>query len=93
MATVSHEPTGALPERQRGIRRLAVPDMWAALAIAVIWLAVLFDAIFGPDFVSSSRSGSSTTVVPSAAIVALFAYLATRVVAKYGFGHSRDGAA
>jgi hypothetical protein len=63
--------------------------MWAALAIAVMWLAVLFDALFGPDIVSNSVT--SATRVPSAIVVALFAYLATRVVARYGFGHSRDG--
>jgi hypothetical protein len=63
--------------------------MWASLAIAVMWLAVLFDAIFGPDIVSSD-AGANTTRIPSAVVVALFAYLATRVVARYGFGHSRN---
>jgi hypothetical protein len=48
-----------------------------------MWLAVLFDALFGPDLVVSNASG--TTTIPSAIIVALFAYLATRVVARYGF--------
>jgi hypothetical protein len=59
--------------------------MWAAMAIAVMWLAVLFDAVFGPDIVSTSATSSTT--VPSAVVVALFALLGTRVVAKYGFGH------
>jgi hypothetical protein len=59
--------------------------MWAALAIVVMWLAVLFDAIFGPNFVSTSNDGNATTI-PSAILLALFAYLGTRVVAKYGFG-------
>jgi len=63
--------------------------MWASLAISVMWLVVLFDALFGPDLVSSSLT--SATRVPSAIIVALFAYLATRVVARYGFGRTRDG--
>ena len=88
MATGPHESSAALPEKQRRARSLLVPEMWASLAIAVIWLAVLFDAIFGPDFVSSS--GGSTTRIPSAVLVAVFAYLATRVVARYGFSHSRD---
>jgi hypothetical protein len=30
---------------------------WASLAIAVIWLAVLLDAVFGPDLVVSNASG------------------------------------
>ena len=84
MATVPHQPA-ALPEPQRWYRRLLVTEMWASLAIIVMWLAVLLDALFGPDFVSAS--GASVTRIPSAIILALFAYLGTRVVAKYGFGH------
>jgi hypothetical protein len=42
--------------------------------------------VFGPDIVTID-AGTSTTTVPSAVAVALFAALATRVVAKYGFGH------
>jgi hypothetical protein len=65
--------------------------MWASLAIAVMWLAVLFDAVFGPDLVSSTTT--SVTRVPSAIIVAPFAYMGTRVVARYGFDRSRDTSA
>jgi hypothetical protein len=68
---------------------MLVRDMWASLAIVSMWLAVLFDALFGPDLVSHSVDGSSTSI-PSAVIVALFAYLGTRVVARYGFERSRD---
>lgn len=35
-------------------------EMWASLAIAVMWLAVLFDALFGPDLVVSNPSGTTT---------------------------------
>jgi hypothetical protein len=83
MATASHQPA-ALPERQRRYRRLLVPEMWASLAIVVMWVAVLLDALFGPDFVSAN--GTGVTRIPSAIILALFAYLGTRAVAKYGFG-------
>jgi hypothetical protein len=62
--------------------------MWASLAIAVMWLAVLFDALFGPDLVVSNASG--TTTIPSAVFLALFAYLATRVVARYGLPRAED---
>jgi hypothetical protein len=88
MATVSHE-SGALPERQRRIRRAVNPEMWPSLAIAAMWLAVLLDALFGPSIVSTGVT--STTSVPSAVVVALFAYLGTRVVARYGFDRSRHG--
>ena len=62
--------------------------MWASLAIVAMWLAVLFDAVWGPDFVSST-SGGSTTTIPSSIVVAVFAYLGTRVVARCGFVHDR----
>jgi len=63
--------------------RLVVDEAWASLAISVMWLAVLLDALFGPDLVVNNASGMTT--IPSAVFVALFAYLATRVVARYGF--------
>ena len=69
-------------------RLLAVADMWPSLAIAAMWLVVLLDALFGPDFVSSNPSGF--TRIPSAIGVAFFAYLGTRVVARYGFGHGMN---
>jgi hypothetical protein len=90
MSTISHESSDAHPDRRSRIPRLVVPEMWASIAIAVMWLAVLFDAIFGPNIVASN-AGANTTVIPSAVIVALFAYLATRVVARYGFGRSGSG--
>jgi hypothetical protein len=63
-------------------------EVWASLAIIVMWLAVLFDAVFGPDIVNTSSGGDSSTV-PSAVAVALFAFLGTWVVAKYAFGRRR----
>jgi hypothetical protein len=87
MATISHEPTRVAPESRRW-RDVLVPEMWASLAIIVMWLAVLFDAIYGPDIVNSSAGGDSS-VVPSAVALALFAFLGTWVVAKYGFRRDR----
>jgi hypothetical protein len=84
MSTIAHEPSTGAAERRRWPSQLLVREMWAAMAIAVMWLAVLFDAVFGPDIVSTSATSSTT--VPSAVVVALFALLGTRVVAKYGFG-------
>jgi hypothetical protein len=83
MTSVSHGASGVRPETRRSFSQVLVRDMWASLAIAVMWLAVLFDALFGPDLVVSNASGMTT--IPSAIIVAFFAYLATRVVARYGF--------
>lgn len=89
MATLSHEPSRMHEERRRW-SELLVSEMWASLAIAVIWLSVLFDAVFGPNIVTTGVAGDST-VVPSAVVVALFAFLATWVVARYGFRREREG--
>lgn len=62
---------------------LRITEMWSSLAITVIWLAVLFDAIFGPNITSSTVGGTDSSV-PSAVAVALFATIATWAVAKYG---------
>ena len=88
MSTVSPQASVASSERERWSSRAAISDMWASLAISVMWLAVLLDALFGPEMVSGSAT--STTTIPSAVFLAFFAYLGTRVVARYGFGRDRD---
>ena len=91
MQAASHPPTPVARDAKRGLPAVVMSEMWGALAISVIWLAVLFDAIFGPDFVSRSAGGDATTI-PSVIVVAPFAYLATRVVARYAFDerHQND---
>jgi hypothetical protein len=81
MTLASHES----PMRGQGFEwsQLLVRELWASLAIGMIWLAVLFDAAFGPNIVSSSASGDTSTV-PSSIAVAFFAFLATWVVAWFG---------
>jgi hypothetical protein len=66
-------------------RFLTMPELWAAISIAFMWLAVLFDGIYGDDFVSVNSAGTQTTTIPSAVFVALFAALATGSVAKRAF--------
>jgi len=90
MSSISHGPVG-VQERRRWVSDFLVREMWASVTIVVIWLAVLFDAVFGPDIVTSSAGGDHSTV-PSAVVVALFAFLATWVVAKYGFRQGRKDA-
>jgi hypothetical protein len=58
--------------------------MWAALAIVAMWIAVAVAAVWGTEFVSSTPGGTSTTI-PSAIAVAVFASIGTWAVAKYGF--------
>jgi hypothetical protein len=89
MTTISQEPSRVVEEKRwRWSSEFLVREMWASLAIAVIWLSALFDAIYGPDIVNRSAGGDFSTV-PSAVAVALFAFLATWVVAKYGYPRER----
>lgn len=87
MTTVPHEHS-RIADNASWSTRLLVPEMWASLTIIVMWLSVLVDAAFGPDIVTRGVDGATATV-PSAVVVALFAFLGTWVVAKYGFRHGR----
>jgi hypothetical protein len=91
MAAVSQDPSDRVQATPRRLRSILVSEMWAAVAIIVIWLAVLFDAVFGPDIVTHDVSGSGATI-PSAVVVVFFAFLATSVIAKRAFGRrEKDG--
>ena len=81
--SVSHGPTAQLRERPQWIAALRAPEVWGSLAITMMWLAVLFASVYGPNFVSTS--GASTTTIPSGIFVAFFACLGSAAVAKYGF--------
>jgi hypothetical protein len=88
VASISQEP--AAPSRSMWRHVLSLTQMWASLAIAVVWLAVLFTALFGPDIVSTTPGGTSTST-PSGVAVALFAFLATWVIAKHGYRSGGEG--
>lgn len=90
MATVSHEHVPYRQERPQWAAFLRIRELWASLAISVMWLAVLFDAVWGPNFVSTTGSGTNSTTIPSAVFVAFFAFLASASVAKHAFRHDRQ---
>jgi hypothetical protein len=89
MSSKSGEAPEPTTDRSALRRRLVVPELWASLAIVVMWLVVLLDALFGPDIVASTAGGDHTRV-PSVVIVVFFAFLGTWVVARHGFGRRPD---
>ena len=89
MSTLSHPPAPPLEGRSWSSLVL-VREMWASLAIFVMWIAVAVSAVWGPDFVSTSGAGTQSTTIPSGVAVALFAFLGSWVVARYAFGHQRN---
>jgi hypothetical protein len=91
VSTISNQASETVSTSRGRRRKVLVPETWASLAISLIWLAVLLDALFGPDLVASS-AGTNFTRIPSAVVLAFFAWLATWAIAKYGFGRpARDG--
>jgi len=87
MSTMSHgSPQVARPRRSL---QWVVPEMWASLAIAAMWVAVFVTAIWGPDARFNGNDGSSSTI-PTAVFVTVFAFLGTLVVARHGFRQRKD---
>lgn len=84
MTTVTNDEIGVRPGGRATRRINMTTEVWGTIAIVAIWLAVLFDGVFGADFVSAQASG--LTRIPSAIFVAFFAFLATGSVAKRVFG-------
>jgi hypothetical protein len=87
MSSISHPPVEVAAGHWTA--RLLVAEMWASLAIVAMWIAVAVTAIWGADFVSSNGSGTNSTTIPSAVVVAIFASVGTWAVAKRGFGRGR----
>ena len=52
MTVTMHEPSTTGSARNGIAARLLVPGFWGAVSIVAMWLAVLFDGVFGGDMVS-----------------------------------------
>jgi hypothetical protein len=91
MTTVmTHETSTDEPVRPGIAARLLVPGFWGAVSIVAMWLAVLFDGIFGGDMIFAN-AGSGPTIIPSAVLLGLFAVIGTVSIAKRVFGRRDAG--
>jgi hypothetical protein len=66
--------------------------LWAGVAIASMWLAVLFVGLWGGDIVSGANAstGQAGSTVPTVVVVAPCALIATVVIARRAFGDDDD---
>ena len=88
MSTLSHPPTHAVEEQRPWSVQLRSREALVVVAIVVMWLAVAVTAVWGGDMHFNGNDGTST-VLPSVAAVALFAFLASWAGFKHGFTHPR----
>jgi len=88
MSTMSHEPSRVAHERPRWSSLRLVPELWPSVAITAMWVAVFITAIWGPDARFNGNDGSSSTI-PTAVFVTVFAFFGTWVVARHGFRRQR----
>ena len=72
-----------------GAARILVRDMWGAVSIIAMWVAVLFVGVYGGDVTIHSVDTSFSTI-PSGVLVALFAAIGTGSVAKRVFGRRAE---
>ena len=89
-ATTMHEPSTAGPARESIASRLLVPAFWGAVSIVTMWLAVLFDGIYGGNMIFTGTDGSVANI-PSAVVLGLFAVIGTSAIAKRAFGRRDAG--
>jgi len=84
MTVLQGPPATATGENQVSVSWWRLSEIWGTLAIVVMWLAVLFDVVYGGDMhFNDSANGSST--VPSGVVVAICAAFATASVAKRAY--------
>lgn len=87
MTSTMQDRSSVRSPREGWAPRILVREMWATVAIAAMWVAVLFVGVYGGEatFQSVDSSGSS---IPSGIFVAMFAAIGTGSVAKRVFGRT-----
>jgi hypothetical protein len=80
-------PANPVTSQQRSAAWLEAKASWAGIAIATMWLAVLFVGLFGGDIVSSNAVNGigNSSKVPVVVVIAFFALIGTIFVAPWGF--------
>jgi hypothetical protein len=85
MTTMTHDRLTANSAPKGAASWMVAREFWGSVTIVAMWLAVLFDGVFGGDMIFTNSTAQVTTI-PSAVLVALFAAIATAAVAKRCFG-------
>jgi membrane protein YdbS with pleckstrin-like domain len=81
MTATMHEQSSTQSPSENWVSRILVPEMWATVAIVVMWMAVLFVGVYGGDM-TFHGADSSWSTIPAGVAVALFAAIGTVSVAK-----------
>ena len=89
MTSTLQDQSSVRSPREGWASRILVREMWATVSIVAMWVAVLFVGVYGGDATFHSVDSSSSTI-PSAVFVALFAAFGTGSVAKRVFGGKRE---
>ena len=87
MSVIHSAPAKTRPETLKPTPWWRLSEIWGALAITAIWLAVIFVGVYGGDMTFSDAS-NGTTVIPVGAVVAVCAAFATASVSKRAFHRS-----
>lgn len=87
--TTTPDQSSTRSPREGWASRILVREMWAAVAIVAMWVAVLFVGVYGGE-VTFHNVDSSYGSIPSGVAVALFAAIGTGSVAKRVFGRTSE---
>jgi hypothetical protein len=87
MSVMHTVPAERTVETQEPAPWWRLSEIWGAVAITAMWLAVTFVGVYGGDMTFASPS-NGTTVIPVGAVVAVCAAFATAAVSKRAFHRS-----